>query len=131
MANPNPIRLGADVFRMVDLFEQAGHAITANTDITDWSHEGGEGNSAGDYAAGFVAPYSGVLRLGFSLSVAATIKLTEKKSPGGTLYVHTLNEGGKLKASVLTWPIRKGYAYTFRVGESVTGYALTMDAIKE
>ena len=130
MANQIGIRLGTDIIRMVDLFEQGGHAITADTDITDWSHEGSEGNPAGDYAAAFDAPYGGLLRLGFSLSAAATIKLTEK-APGGTLYVHTLNEGGKLKADMLTFPIRKGFTYTFRTGESVTGYALTMDAVKE
>lgn len=132
MASQNPVRVGTDVIRQVSLFKQAGHSVSADTDITAFAHESVASNQfpAGSVDAAFVAPYDGMARINFSLSAAATIKLAE--AAGGSARSHTLNAGVKSQADTLYWPIRKGFTYNFHLGEgSIFLYSLAIDAIKE
>lgn len=133
MASQNPKIIAQDVHRVVSLFKQAGHAATADTDVTGVAHEAPSGSPfpAGDFDAIFTAPFEGLARIAFALSATAVIKVTESADGGSSVVTHTLNDGNALQADVLTFPVRQGYRYAFQVGSGVSVYSLTIDCVRE
>lgn len=121
------------VERVVDLYDQSGHSVSADTDITAVAHDGVAGSespSATGKTASFLSPLSGMARIAFVLSAVAEVKVLESAN-GTNFTTASLNSGVKLQADILSWPIRRGWTYKIWLGDAVTLYSLLVDAVKE